>query len=105
MLSAYYTGTRYETGLVQLSRVLEFFQNRLIFTNKTTFDEENTFKINAKLFSPSFEQNSYIWGPLGGTQYPYAIFKLSVVQVEDRLVTQEGTPITNIEINTGNTLE
>ncbi|PKV49108.1 uncharacterized protein DUF4255 [Aquimarina sp. MAR_2010_214] len=96
--------TDYTESLKSISRVMEFFQAKRTFTQaNTSFDREldgmNTikeFKFNVELFTPSFEEMNFIWGTLGGKQYPTVIYKVSVLEIERDKVQSEGSLITEI---------
>ncbi|HHC81177.1 MAG TPA: DUF4255 domain-containing protein, partial [Flavobacteriia bacterium] len=55
------------------------------------------FKFNVDFFTPSFEELNYIWGTLGGKQYPSLIYKVSVLEIERNVTAKEGPVI--IEVN------
>ncbi|MBW1297695.1 DUF4255 domain-containing protein [Aquimarina litoralis] len=94
----------YTESLKSLSKIIEFFQSKRIFTqSNTSFDREldgmdriKDFKFTVELFSPSFEEMNFIWGTLGGKQYPSVIYKVSVLEIERDVTQSEGALITEI---------
>ncbi|WP_299607129.1 DUF4255 domain-containing protein [uncultured Aquimarina sp.] len=94
----------YTESLKSLSKVIEFFQSKRIFTQSNTnfdraldgMDQIKDFKFTVELFSPSFEEMNFIWGTLGGKQYPSVIYKISVLEIERDVTQAEGALITEI---------
>jgi len=94
----------YTESLKHISKIIEFFQSKRIFTQaNTSFDRDlegmdkiNDFRFTVDLFTPSFEEMNFIWGTLGGKQYPSVIYKVSVLQVERNVTQSEGSLITEI---------
>ena len=94
----------YTESLKSLSKIIEFFQSKRIFTqSNTSFDREvdgmdkiRDFRFTVELFSPSFEEMNFIWGTLGGKQYPSVIYKASVLEIERDVTQSEGSLITEI---------
>ncbi len=99
--------TGYDVALKYLSRVLEFFQGKSVFTQaNTNFDHSDPilsamgdFRYTLELYTPTFENLSYIWGTLGGRQLPCALYKMSLVVI-DREATLDQSPL--ITENIGN---
>lgn len=94
----------YDEALKKLGKVVEFFQGKSMFNqDNTPFEREGDlsnvgdFYFTLELFTPTFEQLNYIWGTLGGKQYPAVIYKVSVLQIDRARVTAEGTIITSID--------
>ncbi|WP_027393869.1 DUF4255 domain-containing protein [Aquimarina latercula] len=94
----------YKESLKSISRVVEFFQFKKIFTQSNTnfdrdldgMDQIGDFKFTTELFTPSFEEMNFIWGTLGGKQYPSVIYKVSVLEIERDVTQSEGSLITEI---------
>ncbi len=80
----------YDTSLITLSKAIEFFQGRNVFTSSDTvytrdnvsFDISNDFKFILDLYSPTFEELNNIWGTLGGRQLPSVIYRLQLITIE-----------------------
>lgn len=80
----------YDKSLRSISRVIEFFQGKKVFTSGNTvydrtnvaFDVLDHFKFNIELYTPTFEELNNVWGTLGGRQLPSVIYKIQLIQVE-----------------------
>ncbi len=102
----------YEMSLQDISKVVEFFQDKSIFTNNNTdpsiftnsTSESNIeeFKFMVDLKSLRIEELSYAWTVLGGRTMPSALYKVSIVKVQKQKVTGVGPAITTIEETTLN---
>lgn len=92
----------YDKALMHLSYLIKFFQSKNTFTHKnsatTAFDEAVEFKLIMDLYSPTFEQSNYLWSTLGGKQYPSALYKLRLVEVQKDSVTEKRGIITEISL-------
>jgi hypothetical protein len=85
----------YVKSLKDISKIIEFFQGKRLFTQANSdYDRDNVamsglkeFRFTVELYTPTFEELNYIWGTLGGKQYPSALYKLSLIEIE-RDVTQ-----------------
>jgi hypothetical protein len=99
--------TGYDISLKYLSRLLEFFQGKSVFTqSNTNFDHSDPilssmgdFRYTLELYTPTFENLNYIWGTLGGKQRPSALYKMSLVVIDREKTLIESPQITQ---NTGN---
>ncbi|MFD2567844.1 DUF4255 domain-containing protein [Pseudotenacibaculum haliotis] len=98
--------TSYKESLKSISKIIQFFQGKRIFTqDNTNFLREGdmlnvkNFKFIADLFTPSFEELNFIWGTLGGKQYPSVIYKISLVEIERDAVLRQGEVITGLGSN------
>lgn len=92
----------YDKALMHLSYLIKFFQAKNTFTHKnsanTAFDEDVEFKLIMDLYSPTFEQSNYLWSTLGGKQYPSALYKLRLVEVQKDSITEKRGIITEISL-------
>ncbi|RNL91715.1 DUF4255 domain-containing protein [Sinomicrobium pectinilyticum] len=95
----------YNKSLKDISKVIEFFQGKKVFTQtNTVYDRDSismtditNFKFTIELYTPTFEELNFIWGTLGGRQLPSALYKLSIVQIERKdIITGEKGLITEI---------
>lgn len=98
------TQSSYDEALKKLSKIIEFFQGKSMFDqDNTPFEREGDlsdvgdFYFTVDLFTPTFEQLNYIWGTLGGKQYPSVLYKVSILQIDRAHVTREGAIITTID--------
>lgn len=91
----------YTQSLSDLSKVIEFFQGKKQFTQSNTiFKREvsplnnvGNFKFSVELYTPTFEELNFIWGTLGGKQLPSALYKVSVIEVEQGNIISESGAI------------
>ncbi len=97
------TNTLYEESLKNLTKVVEFFQGKKVFTQDNTSFERvddmvnvGDFKFIADLYTPSFEELNFIWGTLGGKQYPSAIYKVTLLEIHRDFVFEKGSVITGM---------
>lgn len=80
----------YDTSLTSISRTIEFFQGKKIFTSSNTvYNRDNAslgeldqFRFIVELYTPGFEVLNNIWGTLGGRQLPSVIYKVQILQLE-----------------------
>lgn len=96
--------TTYIESLKSISKIIEFFQGKRIFTQaNTNFLREGDmldvkdFKFIVDLYTPSFEELNFIWGTLGGKQYPSAIYKISLIEIERDVVLKKGAVISGLD--------
>ncbi|MGS2739398.1 DUF4255 domain-containing protein [Sinomicrobium sp. M5D2P17] len=90
----------YNKSLKDVSKIMEFFQGKRVFTQTNTIYDRDSismadvknFKFTIELYTPTFEELNFIWGTLGGRQLPSALYKLSIVQIErkDSIVGEKG---------------
>ncbi len=92
--------TLYTQSLSDISKIIEFFQGKRVFTQANTLFTRTSpllnigsFHFTAELYTPSFEELNFIWGTLGGRQFPSVLYKLSIVEIERGNVTGESGPI------------
>lgn len=94
----------YDTSLISISKVIEFFQGKKVFTSSNTvynrdnvaFEILDDFRFNLEIYSPSFEELNNIWGTLGGRQMPSIIYKVQLIQIERDKKLSESKIITHI---------
>lgn len=102
--------TKYNTELSDLSKIINFFQGKKVFTQSNTIYNHainsinplaniDNFKFHVEMYTPTFEEQSYIWGSLGGKQRPCAIYKVSVVQFESTVAQTQAGVITETNQN------
>jgi hypothetical protein len=97
LISANFSGPRgYLKSVGLLSRVLQFFQDRVVFTlanspNSTlviTDADElaalKDMKLLIEFYTLNFEQINHLWGSLGGKQMPFAMYKVRLVKLQER---------------------
>ncbi len=89
---------KYVNSLKDISKIIEFFQGKKLFTQANTIYNRNSsamsnvdnFKFTVELYTPTFEELNYIWGTLGGKQLPSALYKVSMIQIERDIIQAEG---------------
>ncbi len=94
----------YDTSLISISKVIEFFQGKKVFTSSNTvynrdnvaFEVLDDFRFILEIYSPSFEELNNIWGTLGGRQMPSVIYKVQLIQIERDKKLAESELITHI---------
>lgn len=104
--------TTYSESLKSISKIIEFFQGKTVFTQaNTTFLREGDmlnigdFCFQVHLYTPSFEELNFIWGTLGGKQYPSVLYKVALIDLErddainglGRVIENEDNLLTHLE--------
>ena len=103
------THSNYNNALLVLSRAIRFFQSKNVFTpddvspaSITTNAPANaldcleSFKIIYDLYSPTLEDVNYLWGTLGGKQYPFVLYTMRMLELKFRAVYNESGLITEV---------
>ena len=94
----------YDTSLSSISRTIEFFQGKKIFTSANTVYNRNnasfalldSFKFIVELYTPGFETLNNIWGTLGGRQLPSVLYKIQIIQLQHEKTLATGSVITHV---------
>jgi hypothetical protein len=93
----------YGTSLLRLSKTIELFQNKPVFSSENQ-RATNPFpkvlkKIIFDIYNLDFEQLNHLWGVLGCSYFPSVLYKVRLVKVQhdDSL---QGPEITTIEVET-----
>lgn len=94
----------YDKSLRSISKTIEFFQGKRIFTSANTiynrtnvaFDVLDYFKFIIELYTPGFEILNHVWGTLGGRQLPSAMYKVQLIQIERNKKLSSTSVITHI---------
>ena len=92
----------YNTSLRDISKIIEFFQGKRVFTQANTiFDRTistlrgiSNFKFIVDLYTPTFEEMNFVWGTLGGKQLASVMYKISMLQIERNVIQKKGGLIT-----------
>lgn len=99
----------YSKALKSLSTVITFFQKKRIFTLQTSTGpvpvigdpEDNPELLDIRLifniYTMTFEQLNHLWGSLGGKQVPCVMYRVWLVQLQDKQLTQAGPLIEEIQ--------
>lgn len=91
----------YKESLLYLSKTIEFFQSKNMFTqnnssypdNLFAYNPTDYFKFSMELYTPNFEDLNYIWGTLGGRQFPSALYKLALVTIAGNRTVNAATTV------------
>ncbi len=94
----------YEKSLRCISKTIQFFQGKKVFTSTNTvynrtnvaFDVVDQFRFNLELYTLSLEQLNYVWGTLGGRQLPSVIYKIQLIEIEQDIKLATSVVITHI---------
>jgi hypothetical protein len=94
----------YDKSLRSISKVIEFFQGKKVFTSANTvydrtnvsFDVFDSFRFILELYTPSFEELNNVWGTFGGRQLPSVIYKIQLIQIEQDKKLASSEVITHI---------
>ena len=94
----------YDKSLRSISKVIEFFQGKKVFTSSNTiydrtnvsFDVLDYFRFTTELFTPSFEELNNIWGTMGGRQLPSVIYKIQLIKIESSKLLSDSSVITHV---------
>jgi hypothetical protein len=102
LIAANYGNDKYEMGLRNLSKVIEYFQSHRIITHLNSplpnvGDDVRSFELNMELFALTFEQVNYLWGSLGGKQVPFVLYKGRLIIIKADKTSKEGTVIEQIK--------
>ena len=97
--------TGYDKSLNALATVIEFFQSKKVFNQANTvlnpaipaLAAVTEFKLTVDLYTPTFEQQNYIWGTLGGKSLPSAMFKITLVKIDSGRLLQKGSQISSAD--------
>ncbi|MEW4922911.1 DUF4255 domain-containing protein [Algibacter sp. 2305UL17-15] len=95
---------KYDEALKNLSKILEFFQGKKVFTQANTIYNRDdvsmskitNFRFVVDLFTPTFEELNFVWGTLGGKQIPSVMYKVSLVEIERETILGKGELISQV---------
>jgi hypothetical protein len=103
------THSSYSNALLQLSRVIKFFQFTSVFDQDSVapgsltknapsnpLDQLESFKLIFDIYSPTMEEVNHLWGTLGGKQYPFALYTLRLIEMQFRAIQEERPLITGV---------
>jgi hypothetical protein len=104
------THSAYQHALIDLSRVMRFFQSQQVFTPDNVslsslrpsvtdldpLDHLESFKLMMDLHSPTLEETNHLWGTLGSKQYPFALYTMRAMELKYRSVQRESGLITEV---------
>lgn len=105
----------YIQSLQRLSRVIEFFQSKNVFTpasaaitlppplDDLTDPAIANLKLSMEIYTLTFEQINHLWGSLGGRQIPFVMYKVRLLMITGDATQREVPLIEEIETNLVNT--
>lgn len=97
------SSNHYEQGLMQLSRIIAFFQGKNVFTPDTSPAIDPALKkLIVELYSYSFEQQYNFWTILGAKYLPSVLYKVRLLAYQERRLLTQNEPITSITLQTSN---
>jgi hypothetical protein len=103
-----YSGDDYRLALRRLSFIIQFLQSKNSFSASSSVmggsvdfsdPEIIDLKFTMELYTLTFEQINHLWGSLGGRQVPFAMYKLRLVAITERVLRREVPLIEEIEAN------
>jgi hypothetical protein len=94
----------YDKSLRSISKTIQFFQGKKVFTstntvynrNNVSFDVLEQFRFVLDLFTPTFDELNNVWGMLGGRQLPSVIYRIQLIQIEQDKIQSAAEVITHI---------
>jgi Pvc16 N-terminal domain len=103
-----YAGNDYPLALRRLSYIIQFVQSKNSFSSSSsvtggvldiTDTDISELKFTLELYTLTFEQINHLWGSLGGRQMPFAMYKLRLVAITEKIIFREMPLIEEIETN------
>ncbi len=105
------THVQYKNALIDLSRVIRFFQSQNVFnpdnvrpTSLTPdsgdldpSDHLESFKLIFDLYSPTLEEVNHMWGILGSKEYPFVLYMMRMMDLKFKAVQSESGLITVVQ--------
>ncbi|HCE58266.1 MAG TPA: DUF4255 domain-containing protein [Prolixibacteraceae bacterium] len=94
----------YDKSLRSISKTIQFFQGKKVFTstntvynrNNVSFDVLEQFRFVLDLYTPTFDELNNVWGMLGGRQLPSVIYRIQLIQIEQDKIQSAAEVITHI---------
>jgi hypothetical protein len=84
MCSAYFIDKNYPEALKFLSAVISFFQANCVFNHSNTPDlDDNIDKLTFEIVNQELQNQSYLWGTLGGKYLPSVLYKVRMVTIQE----------------------
>lgn len=96
------TPESYNDALTKLTYVSQFFQLHPYLDQSSIRHpqvSDSLERLNITLVSPTFEQQSYIWGVHGGTYLPSLLYRVSLVTIQGAVLDREVTSVSDISIS------
>ena len=100
MCSAYFIDSNYPEALKFLSAVLSFFQSNCVFTHNNTPDlDPNIEKLTFEIVNQDLQNQSHMWGTLGGKYLPSVLYKVRMVSIQEGNIESEHSRLTGLSSN------
>jgi hypothetical protein len=96
MFTACFEETNYEESLKFLSYVINFFQQKNLFTPQNSDLDDRVRQLNFELAKLSFMEMSNIWAYLGAKYAPSAIYLVRSITLEDNNIDGIGSAISGV---------
>lgn len=101
LFSAYFTENNYPEALKFLSAVISFFQANCVFNHANTPDlSVNVEKLSFDIVNQDLQNQSHMWGTLGGKYMPSIIYKIRMITIQEGNINSESVPFTGVSSNT-----
>ncbi|QEC77979.1 Pvc16 family protein [Mucilaginibacter ginsenosidivorax] len=74
----------YDQSLLNLSHIINFFDNNGTFTWPVKPGTETVtggFRLTVENYSPSFEETSNLWTTMGGRQFPHMVYRVRMAEL------------------------
>lgn len=92
----------YWQGLKAISNVIGFFQKNSVFTpTENPALDDNIEKLVCELQTLGFEQLSYMWGTVGFSYLPSALYKVRLVSIDEDASLRRGSVVNNYDLQAG----
>ena len=93
----------YPQGLKAIANVVGYFQKCSVFTPETHTElDQGVEKIICELQTCSFEQLSYLWGTVGFSYLPSALYKIRLVSIDENAGNRKGSLIQTYDLQAEN---
>lgn len=84
----------YKEALKRISRVIEFFQAKNVFTSANTpMLDHSVGKITSELFNMNIDEQNHLWSMLGGMYRPSVLYKLRALMIQEEHALPAGEPV------------
>lgn len=100
MFSAYFIDKNYPEALKFLSAVISFFQANCVFNHSNTPDlDPNVEKLTFEIVNQDLQNQSHLWGTLGGKYLPSILYKVRMVTIQEGNIQTEYSNISGLTSN------
>ncbi len=100
-----FNSINYNTSLTHLSKTIELFQSKKVFNSKNASAASN-FPANVEklifdMHSLDLEKLNHLWGILGGAYLPSVLYKVRMIAIQSKAISEERPEITTVKVETG----